>query len=61
MRKRRGAYRVLVGRPEGKRPLARPRRRWFFKEWGGACIGYICHRIGRGSGLLFGVINLRIP
>jgi hypothetical protein len=24
----RGAYRVLVGRPEGKRPLRRPRRRW---------------------------------
>jgi hypothetical protein len=22
------AYRVLVGRPEGKRPLGRPRRRW---------------------------------
>ena len=25
---RRGAYRVLVGKPEGKRPLGRPRRRW---------------------------------
>jgi hypothetical protein len=24
----RGAYRLLVGRPEGKRPLGRPRRRW---------------------------------
>jgi hypothetical protein len=24
----RGAYRVLVGRREGKRPLERPRRRW---------------------------------
>jgi hypothetical protein len=24
----RGAYRVLVGRPKGKRPLGRPRRRW---------------------------------
>jgi hypothetical protein len=24
----RGAYTVLVGRPEGKRPLERPRRRW---------------------------------
>jgi hypothetical protein len=24
----RGFYRVLVGRPEGKRPLGRPRRRW---------------------------------
>jgi hypothetical protein len=24
----RGVYRVLVGRPEGKRPLGRPRRIW---------------------------------
>jgi hypothetical protein len=24
----RGVYRVFVGRPEGKRPLGRPRRRW---------------------------------
>jgi hypothetical protein len=24
----RDVYRVLVGRPEGKRPLGRPRRRW---------------------------------
>jgi len=26
--KRRGVYGVLVGKPEGKRPLGRPRRRW---------------------------------
>ena len=25
---RRGVYRVLVGKPEGKRPLVRPRHRW---------------------------------
>jgi len=25
---RRGMYRVLVGKPEGKKPLGRPRRRW---------------------------------
>jgi hypothetical protein len=25
---RKGVYRVLVGKPEGKRPLERPRRRW---------------------------------
>jgi len=24
----RGAYRVLVGKPKGKRPLGRPRHRW---------------------------------
>jgi hypothetical protein len=28
MRKGRGVYRVLVGRPEGKRPLERPWRKW---------------------------------
>jgi hypothetical protein len=28
MEEGRGVYRVLVGRPEGKRPLGRPRRRW---------------------------------
>jgi hypothetical protein len=28
MEEMRGAYRVLVGRAEGKRPLGRPRRRW---------------------------------
>jgi hypothetical protein len=28
MREGRDVYRVLVGRPEGKRPLERPRRRW---------------------------------
>jgi hypothetical protein len=27
---RRGAYRVLVGKPEGKRPLGRLRHRWEF-------------------------------
>jgi len=36
---RKGVYRVLVGTPEGKRPLGRPRRRWgeilklIFKKW----------------------------
>jgi len=28
MGKRRGVYRVLLGKPEGKRPRGRPRRRW---------------------------------
>ena len=28
MGERRGVYRVLVGKPERKRPLGRPRRRW---------------------------------
>jgi hypothetical protein len=40
---RRGVHRVLVGKPEGKRPLERPRRRWKdnikidFQEVGGGC------------------------
>jgi hypothetical protein len=25
---KRNAYRILVGKPEGRRPLGRPRRRW---------------------------------
>jgi hypothetical protein len=28
MREERNVYRVLMGKPEGKRPLGRPRRRW---------------------------------
>jgi len=28
MRERRGVYRVLVEKPEGKRPLGKPKRRW---------------------------------
>jgi hypothetical protein len=28
MGEKRNAYRLLVGKPEGKRPLGRPRRRW---------------------------------
>jgi hypothetical protein len=55
----RGAYRVLVGRPEGMRPLKRPRRRWEdnikmdLQEVGwGAWTGLIWLRIGTGGGLL---------
>jgi hypothetical protein len=55
----RGAYRVLVGRPEGRRPLGRPRRRWEdnikmdLQEVGWvAWSGLIWLRIGTGGGLL---------
>jgi hypothetical protein len=27
---KRNAYRILMGKPEGKRPLGRPRRRWVY-------------------------------
>ena len=33
MGEERGEYRVLVGKPEGKRPLGRPRRRWVDDIW----------------------------
>jgi hypothetical protein len=60
MGERRGAYRALVGKPEGWRPLGRPRRRWEdnikmdIREvgWGGAQTGLIWLRIGTGGGLL---------
>jgi hypothetical protein len=55
----RGAYRILVGRLEGRRPLGRPRRRWednikmYLQEVGwGAWTGLIWLRIGTGGGLL---------
>jgi hypothetical protein len=30
---KRDAYRILVGNPEGKRPLGRPRRMWVDVKW----------------------------
>jgi hypothetical protein len=55
----RGAYRILVGRPEGRRPLGRLRRRWQDNikmdlqgsKWG-SLTGLIWLRIGIGGGLL---------
>jgi hypothetical protein len=48
---------VLVGNPESKRPLGRPRRRWKdnikmnFQEVGGVVgTGWSCFRIGTGGG-----------
>ena len=35
MGEERGVYRILVGKPEGKRPLSRPRRRWNVGTWTG--------------------------
>ena len=47
MGEERGAYRVLVGKSEGKRPLGRPRRRWLI------ILGWISRRlvVGMGTGL----------
>jgi hypothetical protein len=30
---KRNAYWILVGKPEGKRPMGRPRRRWTILKW----------------------------
>ena len=53
-------HRVLVGKPEGKRPLGRPRHRWEdnikmdLQEVGGGCgAGWSWFRIGRSGGRLW--------
>ena len=61
MGERRGVYRVVVGKTEGKIPLGRPRRRWEdnikmdLQEvgcGGGVWTGSSWHRIGTDSGRL---------
>jgi hypothetical protein len=59
MGEERKVYKVLVGKPEGKRPLGRPWRRWKggvrtdLREIGlGAWIVFDCLRTGTGGGLL---------
>jgi hypothetical protein len=59
MGERRGLYRVLVGKPEVKRPLGRPWRRWednvnmyTQEEEMGAWTGSSWLRIGEGGGNL---------
>jgi hypothetical protein len=62
----RNAYRILVGKPEGKRPLGRPRRWWVENvkknlretEWGG--IDWI-DLAQHGMALVNTVMNLRVP
>jgi hypothetical protein len=65
----RGAYRVLVGRPEGKRALGRPRRRWEdnikmdLQEvgWGGMDWIDMAQDRNRWRALASAVMNLRVP
>jgi hypothetical protein len=63
------AYRLLVGKPEGKRPLGRPRRRWVDNirmdlgevRWGDVdWIGLAKDRNGWRA-LVNSVLNLRVP
>jgi len=62
MGERRGAYRILVDIPEGRRPLGRPRRRWEDN------IKMDLQEVGVGAGmdwidlaLVSTVMNLRVP
>jgi hypothetical protein len=58
MGEKRIAYRLLVGKPEGKRPLGRPTRRWVDNikmdlRYGGVIwTGLIWLRIGTSGGIL---------
>ena len=45
---RRGVCRVLVGKPEGKRPLVKPRHRWNDGSLGRGMWGYGLDRAGSG-------------
>jgi hypothetical protein len=64
-----GAYRALVGKPEGRRPLGRPRRRWEdnikidLREvgWGGADWIDLAQDRDRCPALVYTVMNLRVP
>jgi hypothetical protein len=69
MGQERGVHRGLVGKPEGKRPLGRPRRRWEdnitrdLQEVGGRC-GDCMERAqdrDRWRALLNTVMNFRVP
>ena len=62
-------YRVLVGKPEGKRPLERPRRRWVdnirmdLEEMGCGYMDWIglAQDRDRWRTLVSAVMNLRVP
>jgi len=69
MGERRGVCRVLVGKPEGKRPLGRPRRRWEdnikmdLEEVGCGSMDWIelAQDMDRWRALVTAVMNLRVP
>jgi hypothetical protein len=69
MREGRGVYRVLVGKPEGKRPMGRPRHRWEdnikidLQEVGGGGMDWIELAQDKDGwwALVSAVMNLRVP
>jgi len=68
MGEERGVYRVLVGKPEVRRPLGRPRRRWVDNIWRlsrkwdvDIWTGLGWPRIDRWRTLVGAVMNLRVP
>ena len=64
-----GVHGVLVGKPEGKRPLGRPRRRWKdniktdLQEVGGGCEDWmeLAQDSDRWRAFVSTVMNLRVP
>jgi hypothetical protein len=59
MGEKRNAYRLLVGKPEGKRPLGSPRRRWVDNIR--MELGEVGWGRNRWRALVNSVLNLRVP
>jgi hypothetical protein len=69
MGEKRKAYRLLVGKPEGKTPLGRPRSRWVDNismdlgevGWGDVDLIVLAQDRNRWRALVNSVLNLRFP